>query len=189
VPVDRCFHAVKSAQKIHSQTMKLIDAKQIADQVKSELEPLCDRIEIAGSIRRQKPQVKDIELVAIPRRIIVPDLFGDSLQIHPQFIATVNQYQAIKGTPSGRYTQRRLPGNITLDLFMAHADNWGLILAIRTGSAAYSHHVLATGWVKKGYNSINGMLVKSGIPTPVREEKDLFDIIGIPFADPKTRSL
>jgi DNA polymerase/3'-5' exonuclease PolX len=169
--------------------LKLDLAKSIADRLKSELEPFCDRIEIAGSIRRQKPEVKDIELVAIPKRISVPDLFGESLQIHPGFIAAVNQYQAVKGTPEGRYTQRKIPDGICLDLFIAHQDNWGLILAIRTGSAEYSHRVLACGWTQKGYTSVNGMLIKYGQQMPVREEKDLFDIIGIPFQAPENRSL
>ena len=35
----------------------------------------------------------------------------------------------MKGEPTGKYTQRRLPEGLTLDLFMADANNWGLILA------------------------------------------------------------
>jgi len=32
-----------------------------------------------------------------------------------------------------------IPEGIKLDLFMANIRNWGLIFAIRTGSARYSH--------------------------------------------------
>ncbi len=42
-------------------------ALAIAAKIRTELEPFCDRIEIAGSIRRKKPNVKDVEIVAIPK--------------------------------------------------------------------------------------------------------------------------
>ena len=47
--------------------MKLEEAKLIAERVKSTLALYCDRIEIAGSIRRQKPIVNDIDLVIIEK--------------------------------------------------------------------------------------------------------------------------
>ena len=47
--------------------MELEKAKVIANIVVKALEPFCDKIEIVGSIRRQKPTVKDIDLVLIPR--------------------------------------------------------------------------------------------------------------------------
>ena len=42
-------------------------AIEIAEKVKALLLPHCERIEIAGSVRRKKPNVKDIEIVAIPK--------------------------------------------------------------------------------------------------------------------------
>lgn len=43
------------------------DAVLIAEDLVRELAPLCERIEIAGSIRRMKYVVNDIDLVVIPR--------------------------------------------------------------------------------------------------------------------------
>ncbi|GAI69385.1 unnamed protein product, partial [marine sediment metagenome] len=43
--------------------MELEKAKVIADTVVKALEPYCERIMVAGSIRRQKPTVRDIDLV------------------------------------------------------------------------------------------------------------------------------
>ena len=40
-------------------------AKEIADQILSGISSSCVRSEIAGSIRREKKEVKDIEIVAI----------------------------------------------------------------------------------------------------------------------------
>ena len=57
--------------------MDIAQAFNLAEELRIGLAPLCERIEVAGSIRRRRPQVKDIELVAIPKWAEVPD---DSVQ-------------------------------------------------------------------------------------------------------------
>lgn len=47
--------------------MKLERATIIADKVVTALRPLCERIEIAGSVRRARPEVNDVDLVLLPR--------------------------------------------------------------------------------------------------------------------------
>jgi DNA polymerase/3'-5' exonuclease PolX len=116
-------------------------------------------------------------------------LFGDALEVDPGFCAVVNQWAAVKGRPDGKYTQRVLPDGMVLDLFMADVDNWGIVLAVRTGSAAFSHHILAAGWVKAGYRSEAGRLRKQGQIIPVREEHDLFTLIGLPWVEPESREV
>jgi DNA polymerase/3'-5' exonuclease PolX len=162
--------------------MELSKALSIAEHIKSLLAPHCERIEIAGSIRRRKPDVKDIEIVAIPK----PYETG----LFESGIATVvNQWIKVKGDLPCKYTQRILPDGIKLDLFFAERGNWGLIYAIRTGSADYSHKVLATGWVKQGYKSENGYLVADGKEIAVLEEEDLFRRINVPYIKPELRTL
>lgn len=164
--------------------MILSDAKLIAERVMDQLRPHCERIAIAGSIRRKKQEVKDIEIVAIPK----PYETG----LFESGIATVvNKWQKVKGDLPCKYTQRILPDGIKLDLFFAEPGNWGLIYAIRTGSAEYSHKVLAAGWVKKGYHSMDGYLFHSANQKvyEVREEKDLFNRIGVKYVEPEFRNL
>lgn len=158
--------------------MELSKAKIIADKYVEMLKPFCKRIEIAGSIRREKPEVGDIEIVCI-RNTKYLRSFWDA----------VDTLRKIKGSPIGRYTQRVLSEGIKLDLFMCEKDNWGLIYAIRTGSADYSHNVLAAGWVKAGFNSVDGRLFKNGKEVPVYEEEDLFNLIGLEFVHPTKRNL
>lgn len=157
-------------------------ALSIAERVKQELAPHCERIEIAGSIRRKKSEVKDIEIVVIPKPYEI-GLFENGIA------SVVNQWQKVKGELPCKYTQRILPEGIKLDLFFAVKDNWGLIYAIRTGSADYSHQVLGGGWTKKGYHSIDGFLNNGRNNIAVREEIDLFRIIGIPWVDPEHRNV
>lgn len=171
-------------------TWPLTHAQDIADRVRNELLPFCDRCEIAGSIRRRKERVKDIEIVCIPQQIIeqVPSGLFKEFGLHPGFVDTVNRWPKVKGEPWGRYTQRLLPEGIALDLFMATPDNWGVIFAIRTGSAEFSYRVLATAWVRAGYRSEGGVLMRNGAPTFVREERDLFELLGIPWVEPEART-
>lgn len=166
-------------------------AKKIADNVVDLLRPHCERIEIAGSIRREKEICGDIEIVVIPKPYET-GLFTSGLA------SVVNQWEKVKGEleyGKTKYTQRILPASIVgvegkrvaLDLFIADATNFGLIYAIRTGSSEYSHKVLAQGWVKKGYKSEGGFLTQAGKVYEVPEEIDLFNRIGIPYCEPKNR--
>jgi DNA polymerase/3'-5' exonuclease PolX len=161
------------------------EAYAIALKVLEELRPHCSRIEIAGSLRRKKPEVGDIEIVAVP----LPYSTG----IFESGIATVvNKWEIVKGAlefGKTKYTQRILPEGIKLDLFIAEEGNWGSIFAIRTGSADYSHKVLANGWVRQGFKSDGGYLYREGEKYEVREEEDLFRFIGIPYVKPEDRNL
>lgn len=164
---------LKTAQTIALQTMEL-------------LKPHCHRIAIAGSIRRLKPNdIKDIEIVAIPKPYDI-GLFESG-------IATiVNQWTKVKGNleyGKCRYTQRILPQGVKLDLFFAETGNWGLIYAIRTGSADYSHKVLASKWVAAGYHSKDGYLHQGHTKFATLEEIDLYQRIGLPYLDPQFRNV
>lgn len=159
-----------------------VEAYKIALEVLEQLKPHCERIEIAGSIRRKKIEVGDIEIVVIPKPY--------STCLLESGIATViNQWQKVKGELPCKYTQRILPSGIKLDLFIAEEGNWGSVFAIRTGSADYSHKVLANGWVQQGFKSEGGYLFKDDERYEVREEKDLFRLIGIPYVEPEDRNL
>jgi DNA polymerase/3'-5' exonuclease PolX len=162
--------------------LKLETAREIAERVKAELAPYCERIEIAGSVRRGKAEVGDIEIVAIPKPYDV-GLFASGIAL------VVERWAKVRGELPCKYTQRMLPEGIALDLFFATQLNWGLILAIRTGSADYSHKILACGWVRNGYASVNGMLERDGMTIPTREEEDVFALAGVKWEEPGEREL
>src|SRR5688572_15684369 len=145
--------------------MRYIKALPIAEAWKRRLSPFCERIEIAGSIRRQKSEVKDIEIVCIPKT--VPDvqigLFAAAdprrnLR-HPGFAsefynASENELMIEMGKPDhGKYVKIMLiEHQIKIDLFIATAENFGFLLAIRTGPADYSHRILGNTWSRMGYH-------------------------------------
>lgn len=177
--------------------MLLADADRVAARIVALLKPYCDRIEIAGSVRRRKPDVGDIEIVCIPKTFSEATLFGPGGSTRDAgFAEACHAVGTIrKGDPfEGKYIQIMaapfgLP-DVQVDLFTSRPENWGLIFAMRTGSARFSHEVLANGWCCAGFHSIDGMLHRRGLPReiPVREEADLFNLIGVPWVKPEDRT-
>jgi len=146
----------------------LAKAYKVASYILELLQPHCERIHIAGSIRRMQPQVKDIEIVCEPKKQIVKrDLLGnetyETAKEFTQALTTITQ-QKVKGDTTGRYMQvitssKNCPG-IVLDLFMPKPEDYWRQYAIRTGSAEYAHYVIAAAWSRKGWVGINGDLYK-----------------------------
>lgn len=175
--------------------MKLEKAQSLATLWMNRLSPFCDRIAIAGSIRRGMPEVKDIEIVCIPKVSVCMGLFGPTTVTRdPGFINALRLIDGeldclIGDAEKGKYFKMYLPiHDINMDIFTAKADNWGYILAVRTGSATYSHKVLARTWVSKGYHGDDGFLRgPEGDVVPVREEEDLFRLLGLKYVEPQHR--
>ena len=161
--------------------MKYKEALKIALKVKEQLAPHCLRIEIAGSIRRKMPVVGDIEIIAIPKPYDI-GLFESGIA------TVVKKWVKVKGELPCKYTQRILPESIKLDLFFAELDNWGNIFAMRTGSKNYSHKELASRWSSMGFKSEGGYLFRDGERIAIREEEDLFKLLGMPFVEPEQRN-
>lgn len=130
-------------------------ASMIARNIQLMLMNCCSRAKLAGSIRREKPMVKDIELVVMPKFGVEKDLFENITGFVPseEFIKLVNSLGTIlKGKPDGKYMQILLPEGIKLDLFISYdASDYWRQFAIRTGSADYAYKVIATGWKNNGW--------------------------------------
>jgi DNA polymerase/3'-5' exonuclease PolX len=135
--------------------MDLIRAKNLADRLVDLFTPHVEKIDIAGSVRRECYKVNDIEIIAIPKKEFIPtDLFGDGKwKVTTEFSNAVTAViqNAIKGSVTGRYMQAILKGGMTMDLFIPQPHDYYRILAMRTGSDQYSHKVLANAWVRGGW--------------------------------------
>ena len=198
--------------------MKLIQAHEIASRVGKMLQPFSDRWHIAGSIRREKWEVKDIEIVCQPHYVdgaqgsFFDDAVAEKVISHNYVQVVKSLGRIIKGKPDGRYMQIELPERINLDLFMPDPVDYYRQFAIRTGSSEYSHKTIAAGWLKKGWcGSDVGLRLQSdceivtqrsdgkkawhcvntkGERPPVwQSEKEFFDWIGVPWIMPKLRKI
>ena len=184
----------------------LAEAQALAADLVAKLSPACLRIEPAGSIRRRRPDVGDIELVALSRFRTdkVPSLFEDverrvdllseridellgegTLAPHPTDPKRGDRYAKLLHPASGRQ----------VDLFMAASRaTYGLILLIRTGPAAYSRAVVTTAR-DRGFHVTGGELHRGRlgcgarpcemVPTP--EEADVYRALGSPYVPPEGR--
>src|SRR3990167_4394329 len=161
------------------------EAKTIADKLVMLLSPHCFRIEIAGSIRREKDIVGDVEIVCIPKPYQT-GLFQDGIA------EIVNQWQKVKGEleyGKTKYTQRILPEGIKLDLLFAEEGNWGNILLIRTGDWEFSKKFMGVLLPQNGYKQEDGFLKYNEKIVFCTEEKELFLRAGIKYIEPKNRTI
>lgn len=87
--------------EIHPIAARLLDA----------LRPYCHRIEIAGSLRRKRDMIGDIEIVAIPRR--PRNLLGEELPNAPtaldQFL-TEREVEFMRNGPRYKQFTAAVPG-------------------------------------------------------------------------------
>lgn len=181
----------------------LAAAQAVAEEVRKLLSPACQRIEIAGSIRRRSPTVGDIELLAEPTTTTVPiDLFGELAEtvdhldtLAHKFLANGTfRYRTDKNsrTAVGPRYKRLVCNGIGLDLFSCLPPaQWGLLLAIRTGPGEFSHQLVTPrhmgGLLPDGWNVRDGQLWHGFESVPVPDEETLFDILGMDYITPADR--
>jgi DNA polymerase/3'-5' exonuclease PolX len=78
-----------------------------------------------------------------------------------------------------------------IDMFIAKPDNWGIIFLVRTGSAAFSTHVLSA-WKKVtggGYSKDGYLYNKENEIVYTYEEEDVFKLCKMDFVEPENRSV
>jgi len=163
-------------------------ALAIAQELVTQFEPLCQRIEIAGSIRRQKPEPGDIEICAMPK-LKPSGLFGDPVSVLEGF--DYSKFgQIIKG--GQRYIQLDLPEGIKLDLFLVLPPaQWGVIFALRTGPDSFSRKCVTQrckGGMLPSYLRVEHGAVWEGetlVPTP--DESDFFRVLELDWIPPQQR--
>lgn len=177
--------------------MKLQDALGVAQDYLELFKPFCERIEIAGSIRRKKAEVKDIELVAVPKLIEIKDLFGNVQESRNEMEAVFADLKAAgrKFVKDGkRYKQIFSPDDfIKIDLFMVLPPaEWGVTYVLRTGPADFSKKLVTQrskgGLLPDGYWVADGHVTSKAGVVPMSEETDYFKLLGIDFISPELRS-
>ncbi len=105
--------------------MELKQAQEIAEKVKAELMPCCERLEIAGSIRRKKEFVHDIDIVLIPSN-------------QGMLLYTLLQMGKIKSGAGKLFRVEPSKYGVMLDIYVATPETWATLLLIRTGSARHN---------------------------------------------------
>lgn len=193
-------------------TTEKTQAEKLAQEVVALLEPACERIEIAGSIRRRQPDVGDIEIVGQPRLKAVPGLFsaadGGYVDLLDRACGALRGLLGKRPDGEGRHAwgpryKRATYKGFALDLFaVLPPAQWGVIFTIRTGPADFSHQLVTPrghrfiamrgpmreGLMPTDYHVRNGTVLDGeGGVLDVPEEEDLFRLWGIEWIPPEER--
>ncbi len=171
--------------------MKHADAFLIANDLLLRLRPLCERVEIGGSIRRGKADVKDIEIVAVPN--FQTDMFGGTLLNHSLDIFPWEHEGAVEKN-GHKYKKVALNAGINLDVFIVTPPaQWGVQMVIRTGPSDFSHWIVTKkslgGALPDAYFVKDGSIWdgRDGSKFNTPEEKDFFRLCGLKWMEPALR--
>lgn len=153
------------------------------------LAPACQEIKIAGSARRGRVDIADVEIVCIPR------LFDDRNALHwllDELLAAgsigkakLGQTQATRWGPKYRAVMWR---GVHYDLFLTDEDSWGYIYFLRTGPGDANEY-LVTRLKSAPFKVENGAVWKDGVRISVKTEEVWFRLLNLPFLKPSERTL
>lgn len=175
----------------------------MAEAIVEKLQPHCERVEIAGSLRRKCDMVGDVELVAIPKTYEVQtDLFGET-ETHSHLDDAMNEWM------DAGYMQHATPRRwgsklkafviessvgkrYKFDLFIQpNPATWSCNIVTRTGSADFSHWMVTSrsmgGALPDHCKWKNARIWQNGNPVDLPKERDLFAFLKLDYIPPEKR--
>lgn len=183
----------------------LTDAVRMKEQLINILRPHVARIASAGSIRRNEAVVGDIELVAEPTMVPLPQLRNLFDTEPPSYISALDRFAAAlpaKGDlildpvlkrNGPRYKRLLYLQTIAVDLFIVQPPaQWGALLAIRTGDRDFSHLLVTKrsqgGAMPDELTQREGALWHGTRLIQTPSEEEYFTALGLPEWPPSQRS-
>jgi len=162
--------------------MDLERAQKVAAEVVKRLSPYCQyleraqkvAIEVVGSVRRRKPQVRDIDLVLIP---------SDLWNLHNE-IMKLGQVRM-----SGTKITRVMFNDVQVDIYIASPETWATLLLIRTGSAENNIRLCSVA-KRKGWRLFAnglGLFDENGQRIAGDSEASIYEALGLPYQAPEER--
>lgn len=179
-------HAAK--QKEHP----LGDALVVATNVESELLLACDRILLAGSARRQRPFVHDLDFVVIPQGKLIKDKNGKAVPLSgqnrwfdiPRIVKEFLNGSIINQGPN--IFTAEVEG-IQIDINRATEETWAILSTVKTGPVDFNiqlcNRAQKLGMKLSPYVGI----LKGGALLPLASEEDVFKTLDLPFIEPHRR--
>ena len=171
-------------------------AESIANKVRDHVMTSMNRVEVAGSIRRRKEVVGDIEICGIPddREKLIKLLGNIGQHIKPGVPGAVPWVPKVEA----KYLRVRLEEGINLDVFLGTPQNWGGLFMMRTGSGASPDGNAFHGFIPAVFQrwkklSAGGRMTNAMPTMPtgeqlwVPEEQDFFDLLEMNFVPPEQR--
>lgn len=132
-------------------TLPLPLARSLGNDLLERIGRHVQRAELVGSIRRERPEVGDIEILAEPELVEDHDLFNPTEEPKLEELYGALSFQGTFEKKGERYVKLRLGAHvhdldqsgIMVDLFLVHPPaSWGVQKVIRTGPSDYSRLVV-----------------------------------------------
>lgn len=171
-----------AALRAHGQRLALPAAMELAEELLRALEAskLCSKLSLAGSIRRRKETIGDIDILASsksPEKLM--DLFCDIPQV---------ERVLAKGTTKASV---HLHAGVDADLRVVEEKVFGAALHYFTGSKDHNVHLRRIG-ISKGltiseYGVYEGTAKEKGKLLASRTEEDIYRSVGLPYIEPELR--
>lgn len=149
-------------------------AKALSDEIVKRLEPYSQKIQVADSIRREKPTVHDIDIVLIA---------GDMEGIHKE-LAGLGELR--KDGPKIKCVEYK---GVSVDLYFATPQTWATLLLIRTGSMENNIRLCARARTLGMHlaASGDGLFDQEGVRIAGDSEESIFKALGLPYKEPQYR--
>jgi DNA polymerase/3'-5' exonuclease PolX len=181
----------------------LEEAQEIAAEVSAMVERLCPTLTVAGSIRRQKEDCGDIEIVVIPSNAGALRARLDNLVTKDVISQALYRHVDAKGNESlvprwGDKLRCFRFKKVTIELVIANENNYGYQLWLKTGPAEANQFIMnklieeqAAIRFHDGYGCYteyrgSAAIYKDKLSIP--DEDTLFGMLGLPFISPRWRS-
>lgn len=173
------------------------DVLDVAHGLMAEFAPACERAGIAGSLRRGKDEVKDLEIVALPRwgHDLFEQLTPDApTELDAVLARLMFEKRLTLGSKNGRRYKQLVvnPLGIKLDLFIVLPPvQYGVQLVIRTGPASFSKRFVTPrkwgGLLPSHLKVRDGAIWNKEYSLETPDEASVFAILGIEWIDPEDR--
>jgi DNA polymerase/3'-5' exonuclease PolX len=176
----------------------------VAREICAAMKPVCDRLIVAGSLRRRKQEVGDVEILFIPsfgRVLSEGELFPTPRgNLADDMILSLVSFNMLQprlnvngGTAMGPQNKLmvHVATGVPVDLFTATDHNWWSYLVCRTGGKM-SNTQLAARAQEQGYkwHPYRGCFERrsDGAITRIESERHAFEFVGLAYQEPCERA-
>ena len=175
-------------------------ALSVARQMCVSMADITDRLIVAGSLRRRKAEVGDVEILYVPKMVSqAVDFFTthsvSSVDLMLERLladGVIAKRKNVNGSEMWGEKNKlavHVASGLPVDFFAATESNWFNYLVCRTGGAESNTEIAsaakARGWKWNPYGA--GFTDHEGQQVLVRSERDVFDLAGLPYREPWER--
>lgn len=166
--------------------MKLEEAEVLAQRVIDSISHLCDpnKIQVAGSIRRKRPEPKDIDIVLIPQSWMwsaiaqrLKENMPACIEVGGPELVRLHVFDALIGE------------SVQVDLYRARPETWGTLLLIRTGSVEHNIMMCSRAQTMGLMLSAKKGVIRSGEVIAGATEESIFAALKMKFVEPEDREV